>query len=671
MSSIVSDFLINPVARTVRRFSSPFASGAADPTADTETVPEHVRRRPPLPHDFNLDHGEVIADYDGPSLSFPSLSFMRGPDIALGARSPPLLIPHHRRLLQQTAGDETSQSSTARSPSPSLFEMDSPTIAIDGPPPASEITIMQDHAPHDHTSQNHTLQDEHLRAHAPQDQPLQDQSQQDHSRRLPANDGMMDMRRRILCIQSNDIFTPDQKRYLMQQVLTESYARARHARAVAEGKVDMFTPERAPVPGYASASQDPASSAAQDLGFGIAALETLRAWTGLEEELLPIHISEQDAKISYRVREQVRDCDRDYGEEEDEETEIITELGCQHYKRNVKVQCAACEKWYPCRLCHDEIEDHTLPRKLTKHMLCMLCSHPQKASDTCTKCGESAASYYCNICKLWSDDVDKRIYHCDECGICRVGHGLEKDFFHCKTCRACISIATREDHKCIERATDANCPICGDNMFDSPLSVIFMECGHPIHKSCFDQYMETSYKCPLCNKSIVKMDALFLNLANIIKEQPMPEEWQHMRSIVLCNDCSAKCSTHYHFLGLRCQNCQSFNTVELQRSPEPGQDPESDQARDQAAPPQAPQNPSQPGLDVAAHSDGEDEDEQLDFWGRDPSVVSSEDDAEGGEEEDDDDDDDDDDEEEDDEEDEDEESEDDENDEDIVIFGHR
>lgn len=421
MSSLVSDFLINPVARTVRRFS--YATGAADSTGDTGTArPELVRR--PLGPDFTLDHGEVIAECDecdGPSRSFPSLSLMRGPDIALGARSPPLLIPQHRRrLLQQqhqqaqlhlqsqsTDDNASSRPSTARSPSPSLFEMDPPTIPPTLPSP-----------------------DAGAAENAPEDAPPQEQSQHEQSRRLPENDGMTDMRRRILSIQTNDVFLPDQKRYLMQQILTESYARARHAKAVADGEVEAQT--FPPATGYTLASQDPSSSSAQDLGFGIAALETLRAWTGLDEEEPPIHVSEADTEVSYRIRVHVRNSDRDDDGEGEEEHEIITELGCSHYKRNVKVQCAACEKWYPCRLCHDEAEEHVLPRKLTKHMLCMLCSHPQKASDTCTKCGESAASYYCSVCKLWSDDVDKHIYHCDECGICRVGHGLEKDFFHCK-----------------------------------------------------------------------------------------------------------------------------------------------------------------------------------------------------------------------------------------------
>lgn len=241
------------------------------------------------------------------------------------------------------------------------------------------------------------------------------------SRKLPANDGMADMRRRIQIIQSSSI-TYDQKRYLMQQVLTENYTNLRQAKAVADGKIE------APVPRKDIAI----ASASREFGFGATALETLKSWTGLEEKVV-IEASESDAAPTYVPwPSAASDLDDDEGLVAEGETS--PQLGCEHYKRNVRIQCADCNKWYTCRLCHDAVEDHTLPRRLTRHMLCMLCGHPQKASDTCVKCGESAAQYYCNICKLWSDDVNKPIYHCDECGICRVGHGLDKDFFHCKVC---------------------------------------------------------------------------------------------------------------------------------------------------------------------------------------------------------------------------------------------
>lgn len=112
-------------------------------------------------------------------------------------------------------------------------------------------------------------------------------------------------------------------------------------------------------------------------------------------------------------------------------------MGCEHYRRNVKLQCNTCQKWYTCRLCHDDAEDHALPRKETKNMLCMPCGYAQKAGDECVRCGRLAARYYCGICKLWNDDPDASTYHCDGCGICRVGAGLGKDFFHCKVCARC------------------------------------------------------------------------------------------------------------------------------------------------------------------------------------------------------------------------------------------
>lgn len=70
----------------------------------------------------------------------------------------------------------------------------------------------------------------------------------------------------------------------------------------------------------------------------------------------------------------------------------------------------------------------------------------------------------------------------------------------------------------------------------------------------------------------------------------MPHEFQDVRSVIFCNDCSAKSSTPYHFLGLRCQICQSFNTMELDRSPMPGGRSEGEQDAVQAGPSQ-PESP--------------------------------------------------------------------------------
>ncbi|KIW44140.1 uncharacterized protein PV06_05173 [Exophiala oligosperma] len=240
------------------------------------------------------------------------------------------------------------------------------------------------------------------------------------------------------------------------------------------------------------------------------------------------------------------------------------DLGCVHYKRNVKMQCNTCQKWYPCRLCHDEVEDHTLPRRETKHMLCMLCKTPQPVGQFCRECRTMTASYYCRICRLWSDDPNKPIYHCDDCGICRIGQGLGKDFFHCRTCGACMSIQAESVHKCIERSTKCDCPICGEYMFTSNKSVVFMRCGHSIHEDCFAEWCNASYKCPICSKSIANMESQFRRLDRHIEEQPMPEEYRDNRAYIFCNDCNSRSVTRYHWLGLKCSLCESYNTTQLE-----------------------------------------------------------------------------------------------------------
>lgn len=60
------------------------------------------------------------------------------------------------------------------------------------------------------------------------------------------------------------------------------------------------------------------------------------------------------------------------------------------------------------------------------------------------------------------------------------------------------------------------------------------------------------------------MESQFRNLDVAILSQPMPPEFRDTRATVLCNDCSGKCVVRYHWLGLKCSICQSYNTVELQ-----------------------------------------------------------------------------------------------------------
>lgn len=124
-------------------------------------------------------------------------------------------------------------------------------------------------------------------------------------------------------------------------------------------------------------------------------------------------------------------------------------------------------------------------------------------------------------------------------------------------------MSVEHSHKCIERVSDCDCPICGEYMFTSPQTVVFMPCGHSIHQKCYYEHMKSSYKCPICSKSTVNMETQFRNLDRAIENQPMPPQFQDTKAMVSCNDCYAKSAVKYHWLGLKCAICDSYNTAQL------------------------------------------------------------------------------------------------------------
>ena len=349
----------------------------------------------------------------------------------------------------------------------------------------------------------------------------------DGSDTLPEDDGMGPLRQRINAVWAGP-GTPAEKSKLIHAIMNERH-RASHK--MSNLPSNIVAPQRtgSPMSILSGASQDPV--------FNLSDADLTPAYAPVDE--LDIH-------------------------DDPTQEQPKPQLGCIHYVRNVKMQCATCEQWYPCRLCHDEDEDHTLPRRETKYMLCMLCNTPQRVGQICKMCNQQAAYYYCATCKLWNNDPNKSVYHCDDCGICRLGKGLGKDFFHCTTCAACMSIQAESTHKCIERSTKCDCPICGEYMFTSNKPVAFMRCGHSIHETCFAEWCNASYKCPICSKSIANMESQFRRLDRDIEEQPMPPEYGDRRAYIFCNDCNSRSVTSYHWLGLKCALCESYNTAQLE-----------------------------------------------------------------------------------------------------------
>lgn len=234
---------------------------------------------------------------------------------------------------------------------------------------------------------------------------------------LPEDDKMGKLRRQIQSIQEMDI-KPEQKARLMHQLLNRKYMRAQQMSKIKKQGI-LFEPTTI-INQERTATPISLTSFLWQLNGG--------PETPTEHQSHVYRLSPDDLKQTYvPVDNQENDNPADSGV--NDETSI---LGCKHYQRNVKLQCSACDKWYTCRLCHDEAEDHILNRKATKNMLCMICGRAQKAGEYCINCNERTAWYYCDVCKLWDNDASKNIYHCNDCGICRKGLGVGKDFFHCK-----------------------------------------------------------------------------------------------------------------------------------------------------------------------------------------------------------------------------------------------
>lgn len=67
-------------------------------------------------------------------------------------------------------------------------------------------------------------------------------------------------------------------------------------------------------------------------------------------------------------------------------------------------------------------------------------------------------------------------------------------------------------------------------------------------------------------------------LDQLIEIQPMPEEFNSTKAVELCNDCGKQTEVKFHYVGLKCPNCGSYNTKTLSTTGFPQITPEA--ARD-------------------------------------------------------------------------------------------
>ena len=158
--------------------------------------------------------------------------------------------------------------------------------------------------------------------------------------------------------------------------------------------------------------------------------------------------------------------------------------------------------------------------------------------------------------------AEEEPYHCVQCGFCRVG-GRE-NFTHCDECGMCIDALLFDDHNCKSGKYMSNCPVCQEDLFSSRMASHEMPCGHAIHWHCFRSLTSHDTRCPVCKKTAEthdQMEPTWSAMAMGIALQPVPADMARVVDI-LCNDCEEKgTNQRWHFLGVQCLKCTSFNTI--------------------------------------------------------------------------------------------------------------
>ena len=127
-----------------------------------------------------------------------------------------------------------------------------------------------------------------------------------------------------------------------------------------------------------------------------------------------------------------------------------------------------------------------------------------------------------------------------------------------------MTMSLKGRHKCIERNLESDCPICGEFMFTSTSTIIFMPCGHCMHHRCHRQYTNTAFQCPTCLKALGDMTDYYRRIDESLIQDKMPEEYNDTYCNIYCNECEKKSVAKYHFLYHKCGHCFGYNTKKME-----------------------------------------------------------------------------------------------------------
>ncbi|XP_031351218.1 RING finger and CHY zinc finger domain-containing protein 1-like [Photinus pyralis] len=176
-------------------------------------------------------------------------------------------------------------------------------------------------------------------------------------------------------------------------------------------------------------------------------------------------------------------------------TSQFWQSGCEHYKRHCRIMAPCCNNVYPCHVCHDESEDHALIRTSISKLLCIACNTLQDAKKQCDSCRASFGKYACLLCFIF-DDYWKGQFHCDKCGLCRVGG--QNNYFHCTECNMCLARTLMDNHKCVTDCAAGNCPVCAENLHTTRKTLHVLPCGHILHSQCYEAVKNEQESCTVC-----------------------------------------------------------------------------------------------------------------------------------------------------------------------------
>lgn len=186
--------------------------------------------------------------------------------------------------------------------------------------------------------------------------------------------------------------------------------------------------------------------------------------------------------------------------------------------------------------------------------MCDTCEFRQEPSNSCIKCNTVFSNSFCGVCNIWTA---KEIFHCDGCGLCRVGN--KDNYFHCVQCNGCFTLESQATHECVLRPMDeVDCPLCMEPIHSAQCSASILECKHIVHSPCLNKSLRAGeYRCPCCRHSMSDMTELWEAIGASIAQQPMPES---IRVQYMCFDCGHKGEGDFHYLGIRCNGCNGYNT---------------------------------------------------------------------------------------------------------------